>query len=475
MTIESIDIEATIEKAQDLVRQDKQMSAAAKSMFELLILVITLLANRLNLNSTNSSKPPASDPNREKRPKRKTGKKTGGQKGHVGTTLKKVDDPDKVEVIKIDRRKLPAGQYRQVGFDSRQVFDIDISRVVTEYRAQILEDAKGNRFVASFPEGVTKAVQYGTGMKAHSVYMSQFQLVPYNRIQDYFADQLHIPVSEGSIFNFNKEAFRFLDDFESRVKNQLAASAFAHADETGINIGGKRHWLHCVSNDGWTLYYPHKKRGTDAMNDMGILPKFKGTLCHDHWKPYYKYDCTHALCNAHHLRELTRAWEQDGQHWAQQMKELLETINATVTDAGGALNAKESKKYRLKYRALIKQAEIECPEPSRPKKKGKRGRIKKTKSRNLLERLRDYEQDVLRFMDNNYVSFSNNLGENDIRMTKVQQKISGCFRSIDGAQIFCRVRSYLSTCRKQGVKASQALDLLFSGKLPNFLYADGSN
>ncbi len=209
MTIESIDIEATIEKVQDLIRQDKQMSAAAKSMFELLILVIILLANRLSLNSTNSSKPTASDPNRKKRPKRKTGKKAGGQKGHVGTTLKKVDDPDKVEVIKIDRRNLPAGQYRQVGFDSRQVFDIDISRVVTEYRAQILEDAKGNRFVASFPEGVTKAVQYGTGIKAHSVYMSQFQLVPYNRIQDYFADQLHIPISEGSIFNFNKEAFRF--------------------------------------------------------------------------------------------------------------------------------------------------------------------------------------------------------------------------------------------------------------------------
>ena len=475
MTIQNIDIEATIEKAQNLIREDKNMSAAAKSMFELLILVITLLANRLNLNSTNSSKPPASDPNRKKRPKRKTGKKTGGQKGHVGTTLKKVDDPDKVEVIKIDRRKLPAGQYRQVGFDSRQVFDIDISRVVTEYRAQILEDAKGNRFVASFPEGVTKAVQYGTGIKAHSVYMSQFQLVPYNRIQDYFADQLDIPVSEGSIFNFNKEAFRFLDDFESLVKNQLAASAFAHADETGINIGGKRHWLHCVSNDAWTLFCPHEKRGADAMNDMGILPRFKGVLCHDHWKPYYKFDCTHALCNAHHLRELTRAWEQDGQHWAQQMKKLLETINTTVTDAGGALNAKESKKYRQKYRTILKQGEIECPEPTRPKKKGKRGRIKKTKSRNLLERLRDYEHDVLRFMDNEHVAFSNNLGENDIRMTKVQQKISGCFRSIGGAQIFCRVRSYLSTCRKQGVKASRALDMLFSGKLPNFLYADGSN
>lgn len=475
MTIENIDIEATIEKAQRLIRQDTDMSAATKSVVEILILVITLLANRLNLNSTNSSKPPASDPNRKKKAKAKTGKKAGGQRGHVGTTLRKIDNPDKVEVIKVDRRKLPAGQYRQVGFESRQVFDIDISRVVTEYRAQILEDDKGRRFVAPFPEGVGKAVQYGTGLKANSVYMSQFQLLPYNRIQDYFADQLHIPVSEGSIFNFNKEAFGLLADFEDRVKNELADSYLVHADETSINIGGKRHWLHCVSNDGWTLYGVHEKRGTDAMNDIGVLSRFKGILCHDHWKPYYKIDCTHALCNAHHLRELTRAWEQDGQQWAKRLQGLLEKINRKVTDAGGALEAQESQKYRSKYRSILKQGEIECPEPTRPKQKGKRGRTKKTKSRNLLERLRDYEQDTLRFMDDERVPFSNNLGENDIRMTKVQQKISGCFRSIEGAQIFCRVRNYLSTCRKQGVKASQALDLLFSGKLPDFFYADGCN
>lgn len=469
MKIDSIDIEVTIKKAQALISKDNQLSAGAKSMFEILILIISLLANRLNLNSTNSSKPPSSDPNWKKQTRTKTGKKPGGQKGHVGKTLIKVDDPDIIEVIKVDRSKLPITRYRQVGFDTRQVFDIDISRVVTEYRAQILEDGKGNRFVAHFPDGVTKSVQYGAGLKAHSVYMSQFQLVPYNRIQDYFSDQLNIPVSEGSIFNFNHEAFHLSAHFEDRVKNELAASKVAHADETGINIGGKGHWLHCVSNDSWTAYSPHEKRGIDAMNDMGILPRFKGILCHDHWKPYYKIDCTHALCNAHHLRELTRAWEQDGQQWAQKMKNLLETINSKVNDASGALDAKESQKYRLKYRALLKEAEIECPEPTRTPKNGKRGRIKKSKSRNLLERLRAYERDTLRFMDNELVSFSNNLGENDIRMTKVQQKISGCFRSMQGAQIFCRVRSYLSTCRKQGLKASHALDLLFNGKLPDFV------
>jgi transposase len=332
-----------------------------------------------------------------------------------------------------------------MGFETRQVFDIDISRVVTEYRAQILEDEKGNRFIAPFPEGVSKAVQYGTGIKAHSVYMSQFQLVPYNRIQDYFTDQLGIPISEESVFNFNKETYELLADFENGAKNELTAARLVHADEKGINTGGKRHWLHKLSNDQWTFYHPHEKRGTDAMNDMGILPKFKGMLCHDHWKPYFKYDCIHVLCNAHHLRELTRSWEQDGQQWAFEMQNLLETINREANDAGGALDTQESGKYRRKYRDLLKEAEIECPEPIRPKKNGKRGRIKKSKSRNLLERFRDYEEETLRFMDIDYIPFTNNLGENDIRMTKVQQKISGCFRSIEGAKIFCRVRNYLST------------------------------
>ncbi len=467
MKVENIDIEATIAKAQALVREDKELPAATRSIVEILILIITLLANRLNLDSTNSSKPPSSDPNRKKRLK-KTGKKAGGQKGHVGITLKQVDQPDIVEVIDIDRRKLPAGKYRQMGFERRQVFDIDISKIVTEYRAQILEDENGKQFVASFPEAVTKAVQYGTGVKTQSVYMSQFQLIPYDRIRDYFADQLHLPVSAGSIFNFNQEAFELLAGFENRVKTELASSDVAHADETGINIGGKGHWLHCMSNDDWTFYGAHQKRGTIAMNDMGILPFFKGTLCHDHWKPYYTYDCTHALCNAHHLRELTRAWEQDGQKWANDLKKLLETINCKVIDAGGALGVQESLEYRYKYRAILKQGATECPGPAKPKK-GKRGPVKKTKSRNLLERLRDFEQDTLRFMDNEDVPFSNNLGESDIRMTKVQQKISGCFRSMNGARIFCRVRSYLSTCRKQGVKSSLALDLLFNGKLPEFL------
>lgn len=469
MKIENIDIEATLEKARRLVEQDEQASPALKSIVEVLILLISLLANRLNLNSRNSSKPPSHDPNRKRQPQAKRGKQPGGQKGHVGTTLERVDDPDKIERIQIDRRTLPKGRYHELGYEARQVFDIDISRVVTEYRAQVLADDNGNRYVACFPDGVTKAVQYGIGVKAHAVYMSQFQLIPYKRIQDYFADQVHIPISQGSIFNFNAQAFEALAEFEDWVKAKLSGAAVAHADETGINVDGKRHWLHCVSNDCWTHYYPHEKRGLEAFKAAGVLPAFTGILCHDHWKPYYKLNCSHALCNAHHLRELTRAWEQDGQRWAKDMKDLLERINASVIDAGGSLSAQQAQEYRQLYRQVLEKGSIECPEPVRPKKKGKRGRIKKSKSRNLLERLRDFENDTLRFMTDERVTFTNNRGENDIRMTKVQQKISGCFRSRDGAKMFCRIRGYLSTCQKQGVESGRALNLLFSGRLPEFV------
>lgn len=228
------------------------------------------------MNSKNSSKPPSRDPNRIRQTRIKTGNKPGGQKGHIGTTLQRVDDPDRIEVINVDRRSLPPGKYKTVGFEARQVFDIDISRLVIEYRAQILEDEKGNRFVAQFPEAVTRPAQYGKGFKAHSVYMSQFQLVPYSRIQDYFADQPNIPISEGSVFNFNQEAFELLTEFENRAKDELAKYYVAHADETGINIGGKGHWLHCVSSDQWTLFSPSEKRGTDAINDMAYCRALRG-------------------------------------------------------------------------------------------------------------------------------------------------------------------------------------------------------
>ena len=471
MKIEDIDVDSSINAVKELLKQEKDLAPALRSALEVLLILVALLVNRMSLNSKNSGKPPSTDPNRRKSSEKgKSHRKPGGQKGHNGTTLEPVDDPDEVEVLTIDRRTLPKGsQYREVGHESRQVIDIDISRFVTEYRAQILEDDQGNRFVAAFPEGVKRAVQYGLNLKATAVYMSQYQLIPYDRIRDHFQDQMHIAVSAGSVFNFNKEAYAGLAAFGQWAKTQLAQSEFMHADETGINIGGKRHWLHCASNSSLTWFYPHAKRGTEAMDEIGILPFFKGVLCHDHWKPYCHYGCTHALCNAHHLRELERAWEQDQQQWAKQMQSLLIDIATAVEDAGGCLPPDEAQRWRCRYRRLLKKAETECPPPDEAQRKGKRGRLKRSKARNLLERLRDFEHDILRFMEAEGVPFTNNQGENDLRLTKVQQKISGCFRSMKGAKIFCRVRSYLSTCRKRGMTATQALTLLFQGKNPDFM------
>ncbi|VAX09508.1 Mobile element protein, partial [hydrothermal vent metagenome] len=268
----------------------------------------------------------------------------------------------------------------------------------------------------------------------------------------------------------NKEAYDKLTAFDEIAKNKLSTSQRLHVDETGINIVGERHWLHCASNDLWTYYYPHEKRGCDAMDAINILPRFTGVLCHDHWKPYYRYDrCLHSLCNAHHLRELTRAHEQDGYAWAGKMKTLLEEINQQVIQAGGSLDTSTAEVVRKRYRKCLKQAETDCPPPNENQRHGKRGRIKRSKARNLLERLTNYENDVLRFMENSAVPFTNNMGERDIRMTKVQQKISGCFRSRDGSKIFCRVRGYLSSCRKHGLSSSQAMTILFDGKLPDFV------
>lgn len=467
MKLESIDVDDAIDNVKQLLEKEQDLSPALKSALNVMMLLVSILLNRVTLNSKNSSKPPSSDPNRKKEGKKKSTKPSGGQKDHLGSTLTKINEPDVITVIKVDRNTLPKGNYKDIGFVTRQVFDIDISRVVTEYRAQQLENDSGHCFVAPFPKGVTKAVQYGDQLKAHAVYLSQYQLLPYKRIKDYFTELLQIPLSEGSLYNFNCQAYEKLAEFETIAKRQLVQAACAHADETGININGKRHWLHSVSNEQWTHFYPHEKRGTEAMDAIGILPRFHGILCHDHWKPYYRYDFIHALCNAHHLRELTRAGEQDKQIWAKEVKQLLEEINIAVNNAGGTLPNKAACHYRQRYRKLLEKAERECPPPEQPAQK-QRGRIKRSKARNLLERLINFEDDVLRFMENAVVPFTNNEAENVIRMTKVQQKISGCFRSMNGAKIFCRVRGYLSTCRKQGVTASQAMALVFDDRLPDF-------
>ena len=298
------------------------------------MLLLGALIGRLNVNSKNSSKAPSQDPHRKKESKSGISvRNPGGQKGRIGKRLEPSASVDVVVPISIDRSTLPlSGNYIQGAPVKRQVIDVVISKHVTEYHLEVLIDKNGKRYVAPAPAGVGQSVQYGASVKALSCYMSQYQLLPYARIENFFIDQVGIPLSQGSIFNFNKEAYNALSSFERDAKAALQQSQVAHADETGINIDGKLHWMHVASNDKWTLISAHSKRGKEAMDEVGIWPSFKGVLIHDHWKPYYQYsDCKHALCHAHHLRELTAVIEQYPQcSWAKDMHDFLTNMNLSL-------------------------------------------------------------------------------------------------------------------------------------------------
>lgn len=445
------------------ILKEQELSPSIKTPFEKLIKLAESLLVRVNVNSSNSSKPPSQDPNRKRRtttivPGDK--RKPGGQNGHIGSFLKPVDNPTDIEELYINREFLPPGTYEHERFESRQVFDVEVSLKVTEYRAEVLVNEKGEEFVAQFPEGVTEQAQYGNSVKTHSTYMSQFQLIPLGRVQDYFYNLLNLHISKGSVFNWNLKAYEKLEGFDEWARQQLIKADCNNADETGINIGGKRYWLHCISNNEITLFHPDTKRGQEAMERMGILPNFNGILVHDHWKPYFTYTCTHALCNAHHLRELEAAIE-DKQNWAGKIRDLLLEMRKEVEDAGGSVSEERADSFHEQYNKILTNADSECPRAPNSRKQ--------SKSRNLLERLQKFEKETLLFLEDERVPFSNNRGENDIRMNKVQQKISGCFRSMLGAKIFCRIRSYISTCQKNGIGPVEALRLLFEGRLPSFM------
>jgi transposase len=464
-----INIQETIENARRQIADEPNLSPALKTTFELLINLCLLLAGKwFPKNSKNSNIPPSGDPNRGKISKSRGKRKPGGQPGHPGTTLKLVDNPDRIVPLTITRRTLPPGEWKAAGWEKRQVIELEIQRVVTEYRAEVLVNGQGERVTARFPEGLVQGVQYGESVKSHAVYMSVHQMVPCERVSEHFENQINIPLSTGSLCNFKQEASNRLAWFEGWVAEKLQEEGVLNCDETGINTGGKRVWLHNVSGEGYTLYFPHEKRGKEGMDAMGTLGKAKGVLVHDYWKPYYGFTGNrHALCNAHLIREL-RLVTEEGQGWAQPVIDYLYEVNAEAEKAGGKLGKKRQEEVRQEYRRLLRKGDKECPR-GEAKPPGKRGRAAKPKSRNLLERLAEREDEVLRFITDQQVPFPNNQAERDVRMMKVHQKISGCFRSWEGAKIYCRIRSYISTCLKQGMTASEAVKLVFQNKLPDFV------
>lgn len=485
MSYKNINVDDLIESVQKSLEADKTISTGLKTLIGVLVFLVTSLLQSKKTNSNNSSIPPSQDPNREKFSKEGTGKKRGGQKGRTGVTLECVSNPDEEVFLPLDINTLSSlHTYSPDAPEKRQVFDLIIQRNVIEYSAQAWKDENGKRYVAEFPLSVKHRVQYGEGVKAHAVYLHQYQMLPVQRITEYFTDKLCLPISDGSVINWTEKASERLEElqFPELLTENLLKSDFLHLDETGVNIKGKREWLHVHSNDKWTCLFPHKKRGKEAMDERGVLEDYTGVMIHDHWKPYYSYrDKTHSLCNAHHLRELQKAIDTDmtekkqNSQWALEMKRfLIETNilkNTEIKNSGDILSEKQQQESIEKYREILQKGDEECPAP-KEKDRGldkngnkKRGRLKKTKSRNLLERLKYFEDDVLRFMTQKNIPFTNNQGERDLRMTKVQQKISGCFQSEKGAKNFALIRSFLSSAKKQNFSPSSALNLLFEGKL----------
>jgi hypothetical protein len=306
-------------------------------------------------------------------------------------------------------------------------------------------------------------VQYGPLIKALAVYMNQYQLIPYDRVEELFKDLFGQPFSEGSLFTANKICYGALESAEQEIKRQILNAPVINCDETGARVEGKTHWLHVAGTQELTCYSIHQKRGTGGMDDMGILPFYTGTSKHDGLKAYFKYtNCRHSLCNDHHLRELKWVIENERQTWAQQMYDLLLDAKAAVDEAKEnsktCLELEHLINFERRFSSIITLGYHENPFfEVWPRPKGQRGRLKKTKARNLLERLDKYRTETLNFMFDFRILFGNNQAERDVRMTKVQQKISGGFRSLQGAKIFCRIRGYISTVKKNSVPVLGAI------------------
>ncbi len=422
---------------------------------------ITQLEEQIAKNSRNSSKPPSSDGLKGADPKpkpkslrKKTNQKQGGQEGHTGHTLEQTETPDHTIHLPVTTCSCCTDltNVHATNLDCRQVFEIPEPKLeVFEYQSEIkICPNCGQTNKGQFPEGVNSSVQYGPRFRGMLVYMQNQHFMPAARLSQMVSDLYGTAPSVATILNASSRIHDNLASFEEAIVETLSNSKILHVDESGLRVVKKLYWLHSASTETVTFYGVHEKRGALATDHFNILPQFSGRLIHDFWKPYFKYDCDHGLCNAHHLRELVFLFEQQGQLWAKDMFELLLDMNVFINEQNMQLSSEQMEPWIKWYREIIADGWAGNPLPKKLPKKKKRGRRAKTKAQNLLVRLGEFEESVLAFFHDASVPFTNNLAEQDIRMIKVRQKISGCFRSVHGAEYFARIRSYLSTARKQG-------------------------
>ena len=451
----------------------RQGEEAIIQLFERLIQQLQAQQDRLNKNSKNSSKPPSSDgfkKHRTKSTRKRGNKKSGGQNGHKGYTLKPSENPDHTEVHKVGQCAMCGGTLEDtevVGYQRRQVFDIPpIQLEVTEHQAEIkICSYCGTENTALFPPDVTASVQYGSRVKALAVYLNNYQFVPLERISEFFEDVVGHRPSEAITLQANTTCAESVKPANDAIKEQLINADVVNFDETGLQVENKLNWLHVACTPGLTYYNVHLKRGGEAMDSIGILPEFGGTAVHDHWSPYFGYEgLKHGLCNAHHLRDLIFVYEQYGQEWAEKMSRCLIDIKEEVDcvrQFSDHLDPEKIEAYEARYDKIIEDGLKRNPPPS--KEPGKRGRVKQSPPKNLLDRLKEHKQEVLAFMHDFSVPFDNNLAERDVRMMKVKQKVSGTFRTAEGADVFCSIRGYISTARKNGLRVLDAIHDAFRG------------
>lgn len=441
------------------------------------------LESQKKIDSHNSSKPPSSDGFKRiiKNNRVKSGKPSGGQKGHPGTTLTMVDKADytirhtvtQCTSCKADLQRTAVKKVKR-----RQLFDIPEIRIeVTEHQAEEKECPHcGVTTSAPFPEGAVKAAQYGPHIRALAILLGLYQLIPSNRLSEVLEDISGCKVSEGTLYLWSLGLHESLKETEEIIKKQIKASSLAHVDETGMYCKSHRDWVHVTSTERLTYYAIHPNRGKLAVDAIGILKGFMGCVVHDCLSQYFSYPFNHAVCNSHILRELKYAYEEEKQPFANKMYKLLNRANRTVCrarDRGGtSIAASTLRAYEKEYDRYLALGFRHNPIQARHVVK--RGRVAQTKSFNLLTRMHKHHDAVLAFMYDFDVPFTNNLAERDLRMLKVKQKISGTFRSTMGAKIFCRVRGYISTARKNGVRISVAIKNAIQGNpfVPTAVYAE---